>query len=606
MEEESKKITKIVINTEDELTDIVTSILESPNERIVLTFAEDSDLLISPINLKVIQETADEQGKYLIVQIIKNPTGVRNANAIGITTVETTALPTEDIWEKEVSKRTERLTPKPIEKQEEPLPVEEQEEREQEEKEEIKTVEDHGISIDEDLPEKERVEEVTEPESPQEEEKEEQEEEKKDLPTKTFSLKGIKEKVLPVSSKEKFKREGKKLNPKTKKLLMLIGVALVLLLGLGGFIYYRTAPYVKIRMYIQSREASIERIFTGDENIKEVNFEEEKIPIKRETVEKDRSSTIKATGTAYKGEKAKGTINIVALDPEECSDETPRTLEAGHTIISSGGKVFKIDAQVIFKCDKPMQTVGITANDIGEEYNLPQTTSFSIQGYSGTQLKGLASQAITGGSKEQYTVLTQADVNSAVEELKKIAMEEGERDLKDKSGGSWEIIGDSIKSEEAKDSIKTDKKVGEEAKEVTLNLKITSTATFFMKDGFDEKVSELLTNEAQEKNLFETDKNLELTLSDEVEKEITVVENTPESIKIKLVAKASVKPKIEKQTVIDAIKGKKWADGMEILKGFVFSDKETEVVFEPPSFPKNLKYFPTRQGGIFIEFKEVL
>jgi len=372
-------------------------------------------------------------------------------------------------------------------------------------------------------------------------------------------LKGIKEKVLPVSSKEKFKREGKKLTPKSKKLLMLIGVALVLLLGLGSFIYYRTAPYVKIRMYIQSREATIERIFTGDENIKEVNFEEEKIPIKRETVEKDRSSTIKATGTAYKGEKAKGTINIVALDPEECSDETPRTLEAGHTIISSGGKVFKIDAQVIFKCDKPMQTVGITANDIGEEYNLSQTTSFSIQGYSGTQLKGLASQAITGGSKEQYTVLTQADVNSAVEELKKIAMEEGERDLKDKSGGSWEIIGDSIKSEEAKDSIKTDKKVGEEAKEVTLNLK-----------------------------------------------EITVVENTPESIKIKLVAKASVKPKIEKQTVIDAIKGKKWADGMEILKGFVFSDKETEVVFEPPSFPKNLKYFPTRQGGIFIEFKEVL
>ena len=200
-------------------------------------------------------------------------------------------------------------------------------------------------------------------------------------------MKGIKEKVLPVSSKEKFKREGKKLNPKTKKLLMLIGVALVLLLGLGGFIYYRTAPYVKIRMYIQSREASIERIFTGDENIKEVNFEEEKIPIKRETVEKDRSSTIKATGTAYKGEKAKGTINIVALDPEECSDETPRTLEAGHTIISSGGKVFKIDAQVIFKCDKPMQTVGITVM-ISVKNNY-QTTSFSIQGYSGTQLKGL-------------------------------------------------------------------------------------------------------------------------------------------------------------------------------------------------------------------------
>ena len=61
MEQENKKITKIVISSEDELTDVVTGILESPNERIVLTFAEESDLLISPINLKVIQETSDDE-----------------------------------------------------------------------------------------------------------------------------------------------------------------------------------------------------------------------------------------------------------------------------------------------------------------------------------------------------------------------------------------------------------------------------------------------------------------------------------------------------------------------------------------------------------------
>jgi len=142
MEEESKKITKIVINTEDELTDIVTSILESPNERIVLTFAEDSDLLISPINLKVIQETADEQGKYLIVQIIKNPTGVRNANLAGITAIETTALPTEDIWEREIEKRAERLT------KEKPVKVEKKESTSKDDGEQGKGL----IMIDEDIP----------------------------------------------------------------------------------------------------------------------------------------------------------------------------------------------------------------------------------------------------------------------------------------------------------------------------------------------------------------------------------------------------------------------------------------------------------------------
>lgn len=64
--DEEKKITKIVVNKEDELTDLVSSILEAPNERIVLTFAEETDLLISPINLKVLLETADEREKLLV------------------------------------------------------------------------------------------------------------------------------------------------------------------------------------------------------------------------------------------------------------------------------------------------------------------------------------------------------------------------------------------------------------------------------------------------------------------------------------------------------------------------------------------------------------
>ncbi len=585
MEGENKKITKIVINTEDELTDIVTNILESPNERIILTFAEESDLLISPINLKVVQETADEQEKLLIAQIIKNPTGVKNAHTVGITTIETTTLPTDDLWEKEVEKRAERLAPKPIVKE-----VVEETPKEQDKDDEVdkKTVVEGIISIDEDLPTVD---------------KEEKQEDVKDLSTKDFSSLKKQEKDSLPSSKKRVLRNRRKLSTKSKKLLISGGVGALVLLGLITFIYYKTAPYVKIKMYIESREAAIEKIFTGDENIKEVNFEEGRVPIKKESVEKERSSTVKATGTAYRGEKAKGEIMITNYDTDGCPDKSPIILEAGHTLTSSGGKIFKIDKQMTFDCSSiGPQVVKITANDIGEEYNLTAGANFTIQNYSGSKMIGLAQQAITGGSKEQYSILSQVDVNNAVEELKKIAIEEGERELKDKSGGSWEIIGDSIQSDVVKDSIKTDISVGSKAKETTLNLKTTSNATFFMKDGFDDKIAELLTQDAQEKNLFETEKDLELTLSDDIEKEITVVENTPESTKIKLVAKGFVKPKIEKATVIDAIKGKKWEEGMKILKGFVFSEKETEIVFEPPSFPKQLKYFPTRQGRIFLEF----
>ena len=116
MEETSRKITKIVVGKDDELTDIVAGIVGSTNERVLLTFAEESDLLISAINLSVLLETADENDKLMIAQIIKNPTGVRNANTAGITTIETTTLPEEEVWIKEVERKAERLAPKTEEK----------------------------------------------------------------------------------------------------------------------------------------------------------------------------------------------------------------------------------------------------------------------------------------------------------------------------------------------------------------------------------------------------------------------------------------------------------------------------------------------------------
>ena len=165
MELESKKITKIVISSDDELTDVVTGILESPNERVVLTFAEESDLLISPINLKVIQEATDEQEKLLIAQIINNPTGVKNANSAGIGTIETTTLPLETDWEKELKRKEERLSPKVDDPKEEPT-TEPSEEVEKDIEADIPVIEDDGISIDEDLPTEEEVQKDDEVEMP--------------------------------------------------------------------------------------------------------------------------------------------------------------------------------------------------------------------------------------------------------------------------------------------------------------------------------------------------------------------------------------------------------------------------------------------------------
>lgn len=606
--EVNKKITKIVVSKEDELTDIISGIVDSVNERIVLTFAEDSDLLISPINLKVILETADEQEKLLITQIIKNPTGVRNATLAGLAVIETPNLPTENMWEDENMARVKRST-----KDKDSILATKKEEVKEEVSEEIEPTEfqkrineaversrqketstdtdkeikedDIAISIDEDIP-------IT------------YEEESSNISTiqKNNQIKKSANTLL-IKLESFFSIITTKFS--SNKAYSLVLGSLVLVGILGVVIYYFTAPFVRVNIYIKAKEANIEKIFDGDENIKEINFEELKIPVKRENTEKSSSTTIKATGTAFKGDKAKGTVTITYLSTTGCQDVEPIKIPSGTTLTASvENKGYKADSEVTIECNQKGD-INVTAVDVGQEFNLPTGTYFVVQGFQSGKVFGTSSKDISGGNKKEYTVLTQTDINNGAEELKKQAYEEGEREMKDKSGGTWELIKESLISEVVKDSIETSKKVGEEADQVDLSLKIKTSGTFYMKEGFDNGVAELLTKEAREKNLFEKDNDLELVLSDDITKEISVAENNNNGVKIKLTAKASVKPKVVKEEIVSKLKKMSWSEGNEYLKNLPYSEKASEVEFNPKNFSEKLRYFPKKQGGIIIEVKEV-
>jgi hypothetical protein len=621
--DDEKKITKIVINKDDELTDIVSAILESQNERIVLTFAEETDLLISPINLKVLLETADEAEKMVVAQIIKNPTGLRNANLAGISTIDTPSFPAEDIWEKEEINRANRVNPpkKKILPEEKKIPQKEEPsefqkridsaiEKSKKKKDEARPSDTESdailISLDEDLPlpKSDDIPIVIDP----------------DLSRIDFSKKTKDPKELTPEKKIK---ERKKIKPDTskmlastkaffakipiptkfKKLAPLIGASVVILFLLVGFIYLNTALFVRVKIYVEAKEVSIEREFQGDENIKEIDFEALKIPVKTESVEKSRSTNIKATGQAFKGEKAKGSVNITYIK-EGCDEEVPAlNLSAGHTL-STGGKVYTLDSDTSVKCTT-LTVAPITAIEVGEEYNLASGQLFTFQGYSSNELLALNnSGAITGGSKEEYTVLSKTDVDNGVEDLKKIGIEEGENELRAMSE-KWTIIEDSVKSVVVTDSIKTDVAIGSEASETSLSIKTKSTASFYLKEGFDTGVEQLLTNEAKEKNLFETDKDWDLELDADIVKDITVIENNAQSIKIKLVATSAVKPKVNEEEIKNELKGKEWEEGYKYVKSLEFSEKESKAEFSPENFPEFLKRFPKRQGGITIEVIDI-
>jgi len=92
------KVEKIIVRQIDELIDLIGKMTRTDADRILLTFADESDLLYSPINLKVLQQIADENGKSLILQIVQNKPGVLNAQNAGVILTESTDEIGDEMW----------------------------------------------------------------------------------------------------------------------------------------------------------------------------------------------------------------------------------------------------------------------------------------------------------------------------------------------------------------------------------------------------------------------------------------------------------------------------------------------------------------------------
>jgi len=164
----------------------------------------------------------------------------------------------------------------------------------------------------------------------------------------------------------------------------------------------------------------------------------------------------------------------------------------------------------------------------------------------------------------------------------------------------WEVVGDSIKSEVDEESVETDIPIGTEATTANISLSVKVSALYYKKEAIEDIVTDLLSEEAKNKDLFDTSEDVELELADEVETDFTVTGSKVEDIKVKIIASGVVTPKISKEEITNKLKGMEWGEGIKYLTGFDYSDQNIQVSFEPSSFPEWLRYFPSRQGRILI------
>lgn len=186
------------------------------------------------------------------------------------------------------------------------------------------------------------------------------------------------------------------------------------------------------------------------------------------TVSEDGSDTIPTTGTKNIGNPAKGTVTVFNNDTTGGV-----TFPAGTVITSSNNLNFTMDSSVtvasasgdIFSGTKPgTANVNVTASSIGQEYNLPSATTFTIGQNSNVAAKN--DNAFSGGSSKKVNVVSDADIQKLLSDLPKSLEQKAQNDINSKVSGDQIILPQFI--DETVQSKSFDKKSGDQADQVTL------------------------------------------------------------------------------------------------------------------------------------------
>ncbi|MBR1801979.1 hypothetical protein IJ768_01980 [Candidatus Saccharibacteria bacterium] len=534
----------IYIEPEDDITDIISRIKSSKQKVVALIPPKKLGIMRSAVNIKLIAKTA-KAGDKAVVVVTTDPSLVKLSAFSGLPVAKT--LNSRPMLPSEFTKRKKQETEELAEK-------------------------DLDMPAEDDS----NAEEIIDEKSKKKAEKDDVELDSDDV----------------EEDKNKKKKKSKKDNKLTEKIpnfdkyrkWILIGggvgiVLIAFLIWAFGF-----APYAKITVNMKTVSSNISENVTLVTDQKNVDNKAGKFLLEQLKYEDESSVEFEATGKANKGEKAKGSVFVIAKFTTAGSVNVP----AGTTFTYSGKKYtsntatsFKWDGLGDSSCEnastflkdgycKKSGKIDVTASEGGTSYNISSASSGWTSSISGVSV--YSSTDMTGGTDKNVTVVSEADINDAKSQLANNS--EAKEKLYAQIGDSVVKI-ESSYNVETKDPVSSPKK-GEEVedgKKAKLTAKTTYTIYVVDRTAIDEYV-----------NAFEADKlgehdRIYSTGNPFFER---FLEGTDGTYTAKFKTTIKYGPEISESSILETAKGKKVGEVKALVKDI--SSNINDVTIEV-SFP---------------------
>ncbi len=249
-------------------------------------------------------------------------------------------------------------------------------------------------------------------------------------------------------------------------------IALILLLVAGGAAYLWFVPKAVVTVYVspKSYQEQVSLSFNS-----QGQFDESRALIPGSVISAAASGdkTKSTTGTKLVGDKAGGSVQVAN------GNGSPIHLSAGTILTSSGGLRFTTSAEAsvsgqLIPGSPGTATVGVTAADIGAQYNLAKGEIFKVGVFDKSQVAATSQADFSGGSSQQIAAVSADDQKNLEDDLKNELTGQLLDQLSSKVNSDQVFVND-LSSQTVSDE-NFDHKVGDVADTLKLSLTLSATA----------------------------------------------------------------------------------------------------------------------------------
>ncbi len=362
---------------------------------------------------------------------------------------------------------------------------------------------------------------------------------------------------------------------KFRKRIFIIG-GLVVVLGIFLYWAFAIAPTAKIAITAKTELANIDQNITLNPS---ATTDASKNILKSDSQELKKTASVDfdATGKKDVGDKASGQVTF-----KNCETPTAQTIDAG-TPVSVNGLNYTTQAAVtvpggsgsfVTGCTSAgaSAAVGITASDIGENYNLASGTALNVSGHTG-QLTATTSTAVTGGTKRTITVVSQADVDKAKQQIKNSDDNAARAELSKQFDKGMTVIKESFANQTSDPSVTP--AVDAEATKGKLTVETTYTALGVMNTDLDAVLNNAITAAMTEKS--------KQSIYDNGRKEFKVANYQALDggrASFRLTTTGYIGSKIDQQALKEQMAGKRYGEIESIVKQ-VPNVQKVDITFAP-------------------------